>query len=208
MLFYMILKLYLYTDNTRNISMINVQKSTPELHGEALLHSLGAFAADSLKASDVLGLLLLHLEKEHGISRVQLKKLVSDQKEQVLIPLSVFSDRLSALETVVKYMSENLGLKNSRISGLLSRNVRTTWTTYRNASQKLPERFSLSIPERFYIPASALADRRFSTLESIVLHLRENYNLSLHEIALLLKRDDSTIWTVYHRAEKKALRKK
>jgi hypothetical protein len=188
--------------------MINAEKSPSLGQEEALRSRFGYLGIEGARASEILELLLHHLEAEHGFSRDRLKKLVAAQKEEVLIPLSIFSDRLSALETVVKYMSENLGMKNSEISRLLSRNLRTTWTTYKNASRKLPERFSLEGPEHFFIPAARLAERRLSTLETIVSHLKENYSLSLHEIALLLKRDDSTIWTICHRAEKKELRKK
>jgi len=188
--------------------MINVEKSTPGDQERSFRSRFGYLGIDRTQTPEVLELFLRHLEAEHGFSREKLQRLVTAQKQEVHIPLSVFSDRLSALETVVKYMSENLGMKNSAISRMLGRNLRTTWTTYRNTAKKSPGRFILSGHERFYIPASAIADRRFSTLETIVLHLKDSYDLSLREIALLLKRDDSTIWTVYHRAQKKALRKR
>ena len=50
-----------------------------------------------------------------------------------------------------------------------------------------------------------MADRSFSTLESIVRYLKESCHLSLHEIAVILNRDDSTIWTVYDRAKRKMI---
>ncbi|MBI1969360.1 hypothetical protein HYS48_01585 [Candidatus Woesearchaeota archaeon] len=54
-----------------------------------------------------------------------------------------------------------------------------------------------------YIPTRIFQDRRLSVLEALVLHLKEKEGLNFHTIAVLLNRDDRTIWTVYHRAKKK-----
>ena len=56
---------------------------------------------------------------------------------------------------------------------------------------------------KYYLPISIFVNRNYAILESIVKYLRENYNLSYHEIAVLLKRNDRTIWTVYNRVKKK-----
>ena len=61
--------------------------------------------------------------------------------------------------------------------------------------------------ENLLIPSSILKDRTLSVLESIVEYLKEKRNLSYHEIAELLGRDDRTIWTVYDRAKKKRNKK-
>ena len=53
------------------------------------------------------------------------------------------------------------------------------------------------------IPSNILTDRSVSVLEAIVKYLKEKKNLTYHEIAVLLNRDDRTIWTVYQRARKK-----
>jgi len=53
------------------------------------------------------------------------------------------------------------------------------------------------------IPSHILTDRSVSVLEAIVKYLKEKKNLTYHEIAVLLNRDDRTIWTVYQRARKK-----
>ncbi|NQU79468.1 sigma-70 region 4 domain-containing protein [Candidatus Woesearchaeota archaeon] len=34
-------------------------------------------------------------------------------------------------------------------------------------------------------------------------YLRDRQGMSFHEIAVLLNRDDRTVWTCYHRAKKK-----
>jgi len=53
------------------------------------------------------------------------------------------------------------------------------------------------------IPVSVLSDRRVATLEAIVEYMKDVLKLSYHEIAVELKRNDRTIWTVYQRAKKK-----
>lgn len=53
------------------------------------------------------------------------------------------------------------------------------------------------------IPVSILKDRSLSALEAISEYLKETLNMNYHEIAVLMNRDDRTIWTVYDRAKKK-----
>ena len=53
------------------------------------------------------------------------------------------------------------------------------------------------------IPVEILSDRSVATLEAVTEYMFDVLHLSYHEIALLLKRDDRTIWTCYHRAKSK-----
>jgi len=53
------------------------------------------------------------------------------------------------------------------------------------------------------VPVSVLSDRTLSVLEAITEYLHEKRSLTFHEIAVLTKRDDRTIWTCYSRAKKK-----
>jgi len=53
------------------------------------------------------------------------------------------------------------------------------------------------------IPAYIFASRKLGVLEVTVKCLKENYSLSFRQIALLLKRDDRTIWSTYQKAKKK-----
>jgi len=53
------------------------------------------------------------------------------------------------------------------------------------------------------IPSIVLRDRSISVLEAIVEYLKDEKKLSYHEIAVLLNRDDRTIWTCYNRAKTK-----
>jgi hypothetical protein len=53
------------------------------------------------------------------------------------------------------------------------------------------------------IPLSIYYDKKLGILEATVKYLKENQNLSYHEIAIILNRDDRTIWTTYNKACKK-----
>jgi len=53
------------------------------------------------------------------------------------------------------------------------------------------------------IPTYIFQDRTLSVLEAISEYLKDSKNLTYHEIAVLLNRDDRTIWTCYNRAKAK-----
>ena len=59
------------------------------------------------------------------------------------------------------------------------------------------------MPRPNSIPIRILRDRSLSVLEAIVEFLKEEKELSFHEIGVLLNRDERNIWTVYNRAKKK-----
>ena len=138
----------------------------------------------------------------------ELKRLYNTSEQEILdkkeirIPIGVFdNDALSSLEAIVKYLKEELKLRFSNIGKMLNRSSKTIWATYHNAVRKMPSSFG-SISRDIMIPASAFADRSFSTLESLVGFVKE-LGYSNHEIALMLHLDDRTIWTVFDRVKKK-----
>jgi hypothetical protein len=127
----------------------------------------------------------------------------AEEKPGLVIPVSVFdNDALSALETVVKYLHENNDLRFSEISGLLKRDQRAIGVTYRFARKKMRMVLKARV-SAYSLPVSVIADRKLSVLEGIVYYLRAAYGLSYHDVAVILRRDDRTVWTVYQRALKK-----
>ncbi|MBW2991011.1 hypothetical protein KY348_04880 [Candidatus Woesearchaeota archaeon] len=128
---------------------------------------------------------------------------VVEKPEEISVPVSVFdNDYLSALEAIVKFLRENKGLRLSQIAGLLARDQRAVGVTYRFARKKMKTILRAPIV-KYSLPLTIIADKKLSVLESIVYHLKKTYALSYHDIALLLKRDDRTVWTVYQRALRK-----
>ena len=53
------------------------------------------------------------------------------------------------------------------------------------------------------IPLSVFSIKKLSTLEIIVKYFKENLHKKYHEIALILNRNDRTIWSTYHNSIKK-----
>jgi len=118
------------------------------------------------------------------------------------IPTSIFrNDKLSCLESIVKHMKEDKGLKIIKIANLLNRNNKTIWTTYGKAKKKMKER--LDVCSEKTIPVSIFRARLLSVLESITEYLKEDKGMKFSEIAAMLNRDNRTIWTVYKRAAEK-----
>jgi len=120
------------------------------------------------------------------------------------LPVSIFNNKeLSALETITKYLKENLKLRYIDIAKLLNRDQRTIWVTYNNSKKKRQD--SLNVEQSEYVvPLSIFSDRNLSVLENLVSYLKDNYDLRYVEIAGLLNRDERNIWGVYNKAKKKA----
>ena len=123
-------------------------------------------------------------------------------RKEVCIPVGIFAnDSLGSLESIVKYLKEELKLKFSKIGKLLNRSNKTIWATYHNAAKKMPSAFGI-ISRDIMIPVSAISDRSYSTLESVVGFIK-NLDYTNHEVAAMLHLDDRTIWSVYDRVKKK-----
>jgi len=91
------------------------------------------------------------------------------------------------------------------IALLVGRNDKTIWTCYSRARKKRSEKekIALSFEDVIEIPIDIFKNRTLAPLESITSYLKDNKGLSFHEIAVLLNRDDRTIWTCHNRAKKK-----
>lgn len=134
------------------------------------------------------------------------------RKEQELIrkhsavPSYIFLDReLAPLESISEYLKEEEGLSYHEIAVLVGRDDRTIWTCYNRAKKKRAERPKghLMPVNVVQIPLNIFKNRSLAPLENIAAHLKETAGLSFHEIAVLLNRDDRTIWTCYTRGQKK-----
>jgi DNA-binding NarL/FixJ family response regulator len=56
------------------------------------------------------------------------------------------------------------------------------------------------------VPSRIFKDRNVAVLEAVVEYMKDIEGLSYHEIAVLLNRNERTIWTVYSRAKQKRKR--
>jgi len=162
--------------------------------------------AGTRRLLDRLGAVLSELEAK-GISADDALGAAGEARG---IPFSIFNRDLGALESIVKYMKEELLMDYGSIAYLLGRNVGPVGVTYRRAKIKLSGR--LNVPagssDKRSIPFEALRANkklRLSVLESLVWWLTvQGYDW--HDVAAILARDDKTIWTVLDRARKKMKR--
>lgn len=145
------------------------------------------------------------LETEDIISLIN-KKLIEKQKikpeiKDIEIPLNIFkNDHLSALETIVKFLRENMMFSFKQIATMTNRNPVALAVSYRNARNKMKDILEIR-REVLTLPLNILQDRRLSVLENIVKYLKEELNLTYHQIAVMLNRNDRTIWTIYSRVK-------
>jgi len=149
---------------------------------------------------DLLKALILELKRE-GLTEQKLFELYNFANESMLVPLSVFSTNLSPLESLSKFLKEEMSLNYHSIGELVKRNERSIWATYKNASSKMPGKFQLDWSIK--IPLSIFSNRKLSILENLVYFLVEKYKLSCREVSEMLHKSSSTVWTTYNRAKKK-----
>ena len=103
------------------------------------------------------------------------------------------------LESIVKYLKENVGLKNKIIGELLNRNVQIVWRAYHSSRKKYSKKLGVKGEN---IPISVFSNRKLSVMENLVVYLKQR-GMKYSEIARLISRDERTVWTVYKRAMKK-----
>lgn len=162
-----------------------------------------AKAIAGVELKEFLKVFINHLKHEHRLTTEKIGGLFAKIPSKDLLPISIFNNKeLSCLETIVKYLKEELKLRFHEIALMLNRDDRTIWTTYNVACKKRKERLHLKEP-KFLIPVSVLTDRKFGVLEAIVGYLKDNFNLRYSEIAFLINRDERNIWTVYNHFKKK-----
>ncbi|MBC8500796.1 MAG: hypothetical protein ISS25_01955 [Nanoarchaeota archaeon] len=102
-------------------------------------------------------------------------------------------------------MKEEKELSYHEIAEILNRDDRTIWTVYNRAKNKRKTARAVSVSKtpKISLPSTIFRDRSVAVLEAVVEFLKEVKEMTYHEIAEALNRDDRTIWTVYYRAKKK-----
>src|SRR3989344_5326203 len=81
------------------------------------------------------------------------------EEKGIRIPVSIFRRELGSLETIVKYLKENLSLKIKDIAKLTKRDKQTIYKAYSFARKKYPKKFEVEY-SRYYFPISILHDRK------------------------------------------------
>jgi hypothetical protein len=157
--------------------------------------------------NDVIGGILKNLKETQNISAADVINYIRQNKDKTeKIPVSIFRLGLSPLQASVKFLAENKGYTFSEVARQLNRDQRTIWNTYHAAN--LLKSDSLRHEEtKYFVEISVFRNRELSFLENLCVYLRKNYSLTYHKIAMLIGKDDRTIWTVCKRADNKINRK-
>jgi hypothetical protein len=137
--------------------------------------------------------LSLNLQTSQGYTPEQVLAAISNKDS---VPASVFSGTLSPLQALVTYLKDHKKNSFATISKELGRTYRAVWGAYSDKGIKFEE-------TSFYIPLELFENSSHSILETVVLHLKESYEMKFSEIARLLNKNDRTVWTVWNRAKKK-----
>ncbi|MCP6727622.1 MAG: sigma-70 region 4 domain-containing protein, partial [Patescibacteria group bacterium] len=152
-----------------------------------------------LSKAETMNLLIKEMRKKYKLTRKEVMEL--SEVKKMSIPITIFSKELGGLETISKYMKENLEMNYKEIADELNRDERTIWTAYKKAKEKQKEPIDVKKTDIF-LPTSILRNRKLTILESIIIYLKEK-GMKYSEIAELLERDQRNIWTIYSRAVKK-----
>ena len=142
-----------------------------------------------------LDILKKHLLEHHHLSAVQINEFV---QSEIAIPVSCFNEKLSILESVVKFLKEEQDFNYHKIGLMLERDERNIWTTYANSQKKMKAKLDVSSSIR--IPISEFKNE--AGLFAAVKYLKENLDVTYHKIGVLLSRDERTIWITYNKKSK------
>ena len=116
------------------------------------------------------------------------------------------SEKDKKSENIVKKFSDNYlkSIKRDHSFQILTSAFNNLKTRYKlDASEILSLLEEEKTAKKILIPISIFNNNELSCLETIVKYLKEEFKLRFHEIALLLNRNDRTIWTTYNVACRK-----
>jgi len=162
---------------------------------------------DSELVNIVTNQVISELKEKYKLSNNEVKKALEQALSNYIkepensFPISIINKKLTVLESIVKFLKEEKKYSFRKIASLISRNEKNLWHTYKKAKDKMSGK--LAIKKDVLVPLKVLQETKLSPLEAVVFFLRTEKELSLHEIAVLLSRDDRTVWTVLDRAKKK-----
>ncbi len=186
------------------VPALKKKRKKKSIKNDKLLEAFNLIAEElkqeySLNKKELLQVIIGKLKDNYKISRKEIIETIS--KEEIEIPVSIFKKEIGALESVTKYMKENLNMNYSEIARELGRDERTIWTSYKKAKEKQKETIKID-EETTFMPISIFNNKKLTILESIILYLKEK-GMKYSEIGELLNRDQRNIWTIYSRAVKK-----
>lgn len=169
---------------------------------------LGRIFVEENAALSRLDTIFSGLSSKYKMNYANIIGMLKKRQSLLSIPASIFNNQLSPLENVVLYLNVRLRFSQTQITNILRRDYTTIWTTLEHASKKISKAVYGGIlkvreKEEILIPIRIFANRKLSILESLSIYIKNQFSLSYHQIALLLGKNDRTIWTVVNRGRRK-----
>ena len=159
-----------------------------------------AFSSNTLAKSKKIELVDSLLNVVDSLSNEDKKKLLDRLIGKDLVLLSVFKGSLSGFEALVLFLKKYQKRDVKSIASLLKREKSTIYATLSKIKQK---KATLNESGTIKVPISIFSNRKFSVLESLVSHLKDEMGMSLKEISVKIGKSYSTVKTVYWRYKKK-----
>ena len=154
------------------------------------------FTKEDILAIEKAKDLLKNIKKKYDVSYDSILE------KELQLPVEIFNEKLTPLQSIVKYLKENQNLSLHEIGNILSRDEKNIWHIYDKAKKIIGENFSIKLSKN-NIPISIFRDEKLSSQEALISYMRDELFLSYHQIGELLHRHSRTIWTVYQRARVK-----
>lgn len=139
------------------------------------------------------------LRQKYSYTEEEISKLWNNGS--LLVPVAIFSGKLSPAEALSKFLRENHDLNYHEISKLIGRDERSLWANYKRSVKKMP--WTFEIKDSITVPVSIFNSDK-SVLEALVSYLKDIKKMRNKKIAQLLNKNPANIWTVHSRARKKS----
>lgn len=120
--------------------------------------------------------------------------LASADRASPFVPIAAFRSDLTPLETIVKFLREERGMRLVDIAAVVGRDQRAIGVTYARVARKMPGPLPGGSSHVLF-PAVLLRDEALTPAEHVVRFLRDA-GFSHAEIARMLGRDGRTVWTL------------
>lgn len=80
---------------------------------------------------------LSRIREKHLFIEDEIRNLLEARREEITLPVSIFSEKLGMLEAASIYLKDKSKLSFNDIAKLLKRDYKTIWTSYSKAKEKL-----------------------------------------------------------------------
>ncbi len=159
---------------------------------------------NSISSRAFLKQVLAVMHQEQNLQLEEVVSLYQEVRQEISVPLPVFSSGAPPVEALCGYLSHSKGLSHKEIAQLLGRNEKSIWSIVKKSKQKKTVfKNNLKHSEKHFLPLSIIQNHSHTLLENIIIYLRTTYKLKNPQIAKLLHKSPNSIAVLAKRARKK-----